>query len=133
MLFYKSKYTEIHYHEEDKLVETVWLGFASSSDYRQSLAAYVEVIRAQEVERWLGDYREARVVRLADQAWAVKEWAPVFMPLASNLKKMAKVNAKDLFNQVSSTNMKQQLDVTRLPFPFQEFDDYDEARAWVLS
>lgn len=133
MLFYSSIYTEIHYHEEEKLVETVWQGFAPSTSYRESLCAYIEVVKSHEVQRWLGDYRDAGVVRLIDQEWATKEWAKVFMPLAAGFKKMAKVNAMDVANKISSDNMKQRLDPSKLPFPFREFDDYEEARAWVLS
>ena len=133
MLLYNSKYTEIHYHEKEKLVEAVWHGFAPSMAYRKSMDTYIEVIRGYEVQRWLWDYREAGIVRPTDLEWAATVWAPVFMPLAARLKKVAKVNATDMFNQVSFDSVRKSMGVDNSPFPFREFDDYREARAWVLS
>jgi hypothetical protein len=61
MLFYRSKHTEIHYHEKEKLVEAVWRGFAPSTDYRASMNSYIEGIKAHEVERRRGLPRRLRI------------------------------------------------------------------------
>ncbi|PSR51958.1 hypothetical protein AHMF7605_29045 [Adhaeribacter arboris] len=133
MVFYQSSCLEIYYEETYKFVETRWLRFASSQEYRASLAAYLEIIQTHEVRRWLGDYRQARVVRLEDQQWAALTWAPSFFSQAGNIERMAKVNARDIASQISAHNMKRDLNEDKLPFLFQEFDNYDQARAWVLQ
>jgi hypothetical protein len=133
MTVYQSACLEIDYDETHKLVETCWLAFASSQEYRAGLMTYIDVIKAYPVKRWLGDYRLARVVRLEDQQWIKNTWAPTFFPLAGDIEKMAKVNALDVGNQISSANIEKQINEIRLPFLFQAFDDYEQARAWVLQ
>ncbi|MER2999248.1 hypothetical protein [Pontibacter populi] len=133
MLFYKSEFVEIYYYPEDKMVETRWLGFASSSGYRDGLEHYLEVARKHEIKLWLGDYRLARVVRMDDQEWAAKEWFPKFLPVATGIEKMARVQSDDVFSQMSSDSMKEKLDISGLPFLFSEFKNYENARAWLLE
>lgn len=133
MLFYKADYLEIHYYPEHKLVETRWLAFAPSKDYRDGLGRYLEAISQNDVKLWLGDYRLARVIRLEDQQWAAKEWFPQFLPVANGIERMARVQSEDLFSQMSSDNLKEKLDIKGLPFSFSEFKYYDDAKAWLLE
>lgn len=133
MVIYKTDYIKIFYHEQEKLVETVWQDFAASKNYRSALEQYIEVIKAHDVKRWLGDYRLARVVRPVDQQWTVTEWAPIFLPLATGIDKMARVKSIDVAAQISSDNMRQEYDTSRFPFQFRDFDDYDKAKAWLLE
>ena len=133
MLFYKSEYLEIYYYQEQKLVETRWLAFAPSKDYREGLSHYLEVMRRHEAKLWLGDYRLARVIRLEDQQWAAQEWFPAFLPLTAGIERMARVQSLDVFNQVSSDNMKEKIDINGLPFLFSEFRHYDDAKGWLLE
>ncbi|WP_439882729.1 hypothetical protein ACSX1A_06065 [Pontibacter sp. MBLB2868] len=132
MLYYKSDYLEIYY-SQGGLVETRWLKFASSEEYRAGLAMYSDVVRQKEVKLWLGDYRLAKVVRLHDQGWAAREWFPQFIALATDIKRMARVQSMDIFNETSSENIKRKINIEGLPFEFTEFKDYDEGRAWVLE
>jgi hypothetical protein len=133
MLIYKSDCTEIYYYPNEKMIETRWLGFATSREYRKALGAYLDAIKKYEVKRWLGDYRQARVVRLKDQAWVAAEWAPLFMPLAVSIEKMAKVKSRDISSEISSDNIRGKLPDARIPFLFKAFDGYQEARTWVLT
>jgi hypothetical protein len=133
MLIYQSDCTEIYYFQDEKLIETRWLGFASSREYRKALGAYLDAIKNYEVKRWLGDYRQARVVRLKDQAWVASDWAPTFMPLTAKIEKMAKVKSLDISSKISSDNIRERLPEDSMPFLFKEFDDYQQARAWVLT
>lgn len=133
MLFYKSDHLEIYYYQERKLVETRWLAFAPSKDYREGLDHYLDMIRRQEVRLWLGDYRLARVIRLEDQQWAAREWFPAFLPLAAGIERMARVQSVDVLNQISSDNMKDKIDIDGLPFLFSEFRHYEDAKAWLLE
>ncbi len=131
MLFYKSEFVEIYYFPEVKMVETRWLGFAPSSDYRDGLMHYLKAAKTHDIKLWLGDYRLAKVVRLEDQEWAAKEWFPRFLPMATGIEKMARVQSEDVFSQMSSDSMKEKIDISGLPFLFSEFKSYDDARAWL--
>jgi hypothetical protein len=133
MIIYKTDFLTIAYYESDKLIEATWQTYAAGEDYRAGLLQYVEALRNYDVKCWLGDYRQARVVRLADQQWTREEWAPLFFPLSSQLDKMARVKSIDVAARISSENMFQDLDLNALPFTFMEFEDYGKARHWVLG
>jgi hypothetical protein len=133
MIIYKTDYITILYHETDKMVETVWHGFASSKDYRANLQQYIEVLKKYAVERWLGDYTKSRVIRPVDQAWTVNEWAPAFMPLTTNIVKMARIKSLDVSAQISSDNIRQDLNTNHLPFQFEDFENHEDARKWLLQ
>ncbi|MBD1396503.1 hypothetical protein H9Q13_04945 [Pontibacter sp. JH31] len=133
MVIYNTDYIKILYHEQHKMVETVWLGFAGSKDYRAALDQYIDVLQTHEVRRWLGDQRQARVVRPVDQQWTVRTWAPVFVTLIGGIKKMARVKSKDVAALISSDNMRHDIDFSKLPLEFRDFEDYDKAKAWLLE
>jgi hypothetical protein len=133
MIIYKSDCITITYHEADKLIEATWHTYAASEDYRAALLQYVEALKNHEVRRWIGDYRQARVVRVADQDWTTQEWGALFFPHCLKLEKMSRVKSTDVSARISFENMSQQIDMNQLPFIFQEFESYDEAREWVLE
>ena len=133
MLYYKSEFVEIYYTPENKMVETRWLGFAPSSGYRDGLEHYLEVAKVHDIKLWLGDYRLARVVRMDDQEWAARDWFPRFLPIATGIEKMARVQSEDVFSQMSSDSMREKLDISGLPFLFSEFKYYEDAKAWLLQ
>ena len=133
MVFYNSEHLDIYYYPEHKLIETRWLSYAPSRDYREGLERYLIAVQENEVKLWLGDYRLARVVRMEDQEWAARNWFPRFLPLASGIVKMARVQSEDVISQMSSDSMKSKLDISGLPFQFSEFRYYGEAKAWLLE
>ncbi|AKQ45165.1 hypothetical protein TH63_05205 [Rufibacter radiotolerans] len=133
MILYKSDCLEIQYHKEYKLIETRWLQFATSNEYRAGLNQYLEAVSRNEVRLWLGDYRLGKVVKLEDQEWAAKDWFTRFLPLSTGIEKMARVQAQDIFSQISSDGMKEKLDIDGLPFQFSEFKYYESAKDWLLE
>ncbi len=133
MVFYASDYLEIYYYPEYQLIETRWLAYAPSKAYREGLEQYLNAVRQHDVKLWLGDYRLGKVIRMEDQQWAAKEWFPKFLPLASGIEKMARVQSEDVFSQMSSDSMKSKLDISGLPFQFSEFKYYEEAKEWLLE
>lgn len=133
MIIYKTNCLTITYQEPDKLIESTWHAYAAGKEYREALLQYVEVLKSYDVRRWLGDYRQARVVRLADQEWTVREWSALFFPLTLKLEKMVRIKSLDVSARISSENMFQHLHAGQMPFLFKEFEDYTEAREWVLG
>lgn len=97
MVLYNSLYNKTEFREENKLMLFSSFGTPSSFSQREALAACVEAIKAHDVKLWLWDYRYAGVVRLTDQAWMIKGWCPLFMPLTLQLEKMAKVGDLGVF------------------------------------
>lgn len=133
MIIYKTDYITIDFQEHEQLLEVTWHGYAAGPDYRAALMQYVEALRNHKVKYWLGDYRLARVVRVSDQEWTMREWGPLFFPLSGQLEKMARVKSTDVAARISAENMFKDIDLQAIPFQFVEFDDFDEARAWLLG
>ncbi|WP_299700721.1 hypothetical protein [uncultured Pontibacter sp.] len=133
MIIYKSDCITLTYHEADKLIEATWHTYAASKEYRAALLQYVEALKHYEVRRWLGDYRQARVVRVADQNWTTREWGALFFPHCMKLEKMSRVKATDVSARISFDNMSQYMSPSQMPFNFKEFEEYDAAREWVLG
>ncbi|PVY42154.1 hypothetical protein [Pontibacter virosus] len=133
MIIYKKDYISIAYYKPEQLLEITWLAYASSAAYREAMLHYIEALQKYEVKRWLGDYRQARVVRLSDQQWTIEEWAPLFFEQANQLEKMARVRSTDISARISSENMYKSLDYTQLPYPYMEFELYGNARNWLLA
>ncbi|RDV11461.1 hypothetical protein DXT99_24690 [Pontibacter diazotrophicus] len=133
MILYQTTYIEIHYSEKEKLLESFFYGTATDIHYRESLVALIEITKAHDVKRWLCDISQAGAFRIADEVWARREWYPVFSPLASNLEKLAVVKEGSFYGGGGMDGMWKNVIDGKLPASCQEFEDYSEARAWVLD
>ncbi|EJF08209.1 MULTISPECIES: hypothetical protein [Pontibacter] len=133
MIIYKKNYINIAYYEAEQLLEITWSAYAASAEYREAMLQYIHILKNYEVKRWLDDYRQARVVRLSDQKWTKEEWAPLFYPHAQQLDKMARVRSNDISARISCENMFKTVDNSTLPYSFREFEQYGEARNWILG
>lgn len=133
MIIYKKPFVEIAYSEADKLVEVNWYGYVAGEKFREAMLQYGHALEQYDVQYWLGYYREAAVVRIADQEWVTSEWGACFFPHVHKLHKMARVQSYDISARISAENMFKDVDFTLLPFNFRQFEDYGQARAWLLS
>src|SRR5690606_29834585 len=120
MIIYKKPYIEIVYSQSEKLVEVSWQGYVAGEDFRAGMLQYGEALRELDVQYWLGDYRQAAVVRVADQEWAKAEWGACFFPHVHKLRKMVRVQSHDIAARISSENMFKDIDFTQLPFAFRQ-------------
>ena len=59
-------------------------------------------------------------------------WLPKFLTLATSLEKVARVQAIDVFSQMSSDSIKSKLDIQGLPYLYSEFKNNEDAKAWLL-
>ncbi len=133
MIIYKKPFMQISYNEPGKLVEVSWHGYVAGEKFRSAMLQYGEVIQQLDVNYWLGDYRQSAVVRIADQEWMVSEWGACFFPHVHKLQRMARVHSYDISARISAENMFREIDFTMLPFAFRQFEDYGQARSWLLG
>ncbi|SIT77201.1 hypothetical protein [Pontibacter indicus] len=133
MILYKKDHISIAYYEAEKLLEITWLAYTSSAAYREAMLQFIEALRKYEINHWLEDSRQARVVRLSDQQWTTEEWVPLFIEEARQLEKVARVRSTDISARISSENMFRDFDHSQLSYSFMEFEFYGEARNWLLA
>lgn len=130
---FKTDYIEIKYYASKKLVETTWVGMPPSHEYRNAMKGAIAVLKAHDIKRWIGDYRQAIETELPDQDWVAEEWAPVFIRDSSKLDKMAKVSSLHAGNKERTAVIGEKLKLQKSPFLYQEFDDYEAAMKWINS
>ena len=133
MIIYKKPFIEISYIEVEKLVEVSWRGYVAGEKFRAAMLQYGDVLQQYDVQYWLGDYREASVVRIADQEWMRSEWGACFFPHVHKIQKMARINSYDISARISAENIFKDIDFTQLPFTFRQFEDYGPARSWLVG
>ncbi|WP_345161488.1 hypothetical protein [Nibribacter koreensis] len=117
------------YFEREKLVFTVYHGFTPSDELRRILDASLELVATKDVELGLGDNRNMKVIRPADQEYINTVWFPEFLRL-SKIRKSATIESTDVFNQMATKNILKVIG-DRIPFEFQYFDSLEDACAWL--
>ncbi len=133
LVCYKSSCLTIYYQPDKKMARSQWYGFATSVDYRKGLLAYLDVMKRYDVRLWLGDYKQARVIRQKDQVWTKQEWYPQLISVAQKIKKFARIQSTDIFHRIGIENMLAMTPAQPLPFTVKEFSGIDEAQAWLLQ
>ena len=112
------------------VLETEWLGFAGSADFRQALEEAVRQARQHHVTGWVADDRRLGAVRPKDLEWTHQQ---VLVPLAGiGLVRFAHLESGEALNRLTIKGMYQSA-LPDLPYEFRHFTSLSEARAWASS
>lgn len=127
-VYYEKPHLTICYDKGRNVGKSVWNGFVSGEEYRQSMMACVRLMTEQNVRYWMADDREMKAIRLKDQEWS----NTVLMPKLANssLKKMALVVSRDMFNQIAVDRIIGQAR-NAIGFEIRYFKDPKPAEAWL--
>ena len=119
---------------------TIWHGFAASADFRAACMRSLALTRDRALYKSISDARQMRVISLADQKWLAEEFFPAALDLRISPRYYSGVIVPhDFFGRQSLDIVTEQVDeilstqyqgvesVTRY------FDNYDDARAWLLT
>lgn len=102
-------------------------GWANSAEFQAASEAVIVALKDHRASRFLGDGRNLKAVKQADQDWMTQDWMP--RALAAGLRHMALVVPE---SAVAHTNLEQM--VNRVPgsaLDVSYFATVDEARAWL--
>ncbi|MGI4739817.1 MAG: hypothetical protein ACRYG7_32010 [Janthinobacterium lividum] len=112
------------------VLETEWLGFAGSADFRQALEDAVRLARQQHVTGWVADDRRLGAVRPKDLDWTHQH---VLVPLANiGVVRFAHLESAESLNRLTIKGMYQAA-LPDLSYEFRHFTSLPEARAWASS
>ncbi len=112
------------------VLETEWLGFAGSTDFRLVLAEAVRLARQHHATGWVADDRRLGAVRPKDLDWAHQH---VLVPLAGlGILRFAHLESEEVLNRITINGMYQSA-LPDLPYEFRHFTSLFEARAWAGS
>ncbi|MCB2409581.1 hypothetical protein [Hymenobacter lucidus] len=121
----------LHLHQGARnALETEWLGYASSADFRRFIAAAIDLAREHHVTAWIANDQLLGAVRPKDLAWVGKEVLPALVVLG--VVRFARLEAEQTLNRLLIGNLYQ--DTTpELPFQTRTFTDVQQARAWAVE
>ncbi|HYF02631.1 MAG TPA: STAS/SEC14 domain-containing protein [Patescibacteria group bacterium] len=131
VLFNKTFAKAYLYEIENALIfELKWIGFVESQDFRDTLDECIPLVLKYKPTHWLGNNKLMRVIAPKDQEWTSEYWFPQL--LQNNFKKMAIVEAQDLFNKRGVQKIFQKAG-SIITFDIMYFDDVQKARAWLTG
>ncbi|MFD1872693.1 hypothetical protein [Hymenobacter bucti] len=112
------------------VLETEWLGFAGSTDFRTALVEALRLARQHRVTGWVADDRHLGPVRPKDLEWT---HSAVLQPLSElGVLRFAHLESEEALNRLIINGMYQTA-VPGLAYEFRHFTLLAEARAWAAG
>ncbi|MBD2715118.1 hypothetical protein KBK19_08730 [Microvirga sp. STR05] len=121
----------IHLHSGSAAaLETEWLGFTGSRDFRRYITEALALARQHGVTGWIANDQLLGAVRPVDLDWVAKHVLPALMKLG--IRRFARLDAQDTMNRLLIGRMYQQA-ATSPQFELRSFSDPKQAREWAVA
>lgn len=115
----------VRWDEPNATVLVEWDGWANTGEFQALLAAEIQALLDHRCSQLLADCRKQRVLNLADQERANREWLP--QVLEAGLKRFAIVLPE---SEIAAAHLQERLStVTEMEIAY--FASAEEARAWL--
>ena len=112
------------------VLETEWLGFAGSTDFRHVLVEALRLARLHHVTGWVADDRHLGAVRPKDLDWAHQA---LLIPLSElGVRRFAHLESEEVLNRITINGMYQAA-IPGLAYEFRHFTSFTEARLWAAG
>lgn len=112
------------------VLETEWLGFTGSADFRRYITDALELARQHGVRGWLANDLLLGAVRPADLQWVSQFVLPTMVALG--IERFARLEAADTLNRLLIGRMYQAA-TPELPLEVHTFADALLARKWAAG
>jgi hypothetical protein len=116
----------VRWDEQASLVSVVWEGWANTAEFAALLDAEIKALTDHGCTKMLADCRNQRVLNLADQERAEREWTP--RAIEAGLRRFAVVLP---VSDVAAANLQKRLDSAKPVINIRYFAAVDEAREWL--
>ncbi|UYZ57896.1 hypothetical protein [Hymenobacter latericus] len=126
---YPSLILHLH-HGRINALETEWLSFVSSANFRSQILDALALARQHHVTGWIANDRLLGAVRPVDLRWVAEEVLPAMAELG--VVRFARLESEETLNRMLIGNMYQGATET-VPFEVRAFSDPAEARAWACG
>lgn len=125
-------FLNVHLHPGPcPVLETEWLGFAGSADFREALAQTVDAARAHGVRGWVADDRRLGPVRPVDMDWIAAWLLPTLDE--QGIGRFALLESEESMNRFLISNMYQTAMPALQRMEIQAFADPAAAHAWACG
>jgi len=129
-IIFDSKCAQIYYEHDNKLLVIIWKRVVLSDEYKQAFSIVLDAVKKYNAPLFLSDTRLQGAIGPDDRIWLETEMIP--QALSAGLKYSATVLPKDAFKKYYLTKIKDQSKKSGMT-GFELFEDFDEARMWLLS
>lgn len=131
MNYFEEDYITIDVEESVGIME--WLGLAKTDEYREGMNQFLDMVKEHKPSLWLFNYAQGKVIDVKDQKWTTDEWLEDVEEVAGDdLKKVAVISSKDVFNKVAVRMIVTKLSAA-LDIDVAYFEDIDEAMEWLQT
>lgn len=127
--FVDESYVNVTFDEDLKLIKVVWLGNASSEEYRKTYESVLEFARRNPADNFFSDITKQKIVSPIDRKWFEEEVMPEAVKL--NLKRAGIVFGGGVFKRYYFNNILAKTDKFKLPF--KAFQTYEDAVKYFKS
>jgi hypothetical protein len=131
MIEINKGFASIHYDEKQKLLKTVWNGFANGEEYRAFLNTLLDFYKKHEVLYSFSDNRNMKAIRQVDQEWTNDVFLAEFFKI-STIKRAATIVSEDIFNRMAVDNIMIKAN-KHITFDMKFFDSENQAIKWLLE
>lgn len=101
MIYLNEPYLQIKVDKSVAVME--WKGLAKGDAYRKGFEQFLKAVKEHQINNWLLDFTNGKVIDVKDQKWTTDEWLPhAVMMLGGNIQKVAVILSTDVFNKVAS-------------------------------
>jgi hypothetical protein len=128
VVFYQQPHLTLCYDETRCMGKSIWNGFTSGMEFRESVLAILHLMEEKEVRFWLSDQREMKAIRLKDQDWINEEIVPQLA--RTSLEKMAIIASHDMFNRIAVEEMAKKA-AGLIYFDYSYFNALPAAEIWL--
>jgi hypothetical protein len=130
-LLLAEPYLNLYLHQGPApTIETEWLGYASSNDFRRAISSALQLGKQYKVQGWVADDRRLGAVRPRDLEWLRVEMLPALA--ATGVQRFALLEADDSLNRLTIGWMYAQVS-TAVSYEIRHFTDLRQARAWATG
>lgn len=111
-------------------LETEWLGFTSSADFRHYVTEALRLAREHGATAWIANDIRLGAVRPVDLEWVAHEVLPAMVELG--ITRFARLESQETLNRMLIGSMYQEA-APDLTFEVRAFTDLPTARAWACA
>jgi hypothetical protein len=121
----------LHLHTGTRVaLETEWLGFVSSSDFRQLITEALQLAKEHGVTAWIANDLLLGAVRPVDLQWVAEHVLPAMVEMG--IVRFARIDSEQTMNRMLIGQMYQ--DATpQHPIEMCSFPDVQQAREWACG
>lgn len=129
-VLYEDKAMTISWNEDDRIIESVWKGFATGEAYQNPLEKLLELVKSKKTSKILSDMRNMSAVSQSDQEWVEKDFMPRM--IEAGIKYWALVFPTSVVATMSLKQMEQAVqEGIKPPFDQLNTDNIEEGRTWL--